>query len=136
MKSNLLVLSVVAVLTLMASSGFAGVTMRVSVPFDFYAGDQQLPAGEYTFEMGSGLHSTASVVTLRAKEGIWFMPTQAGTTNDLSLCQLQFNRYGDKHFLSAVLIRGIKAGLKPVKLGRELRAQGEKDRSAVTIAQK
>jgi hypothetical protein len=135
MKKNLVILSLVAVCTLFASLGFAGTaTMRVRVPFDFYAGDQQLPAGEYTFQMGSPLAQTGSVVTVRAKEGtgMCILVSQAGT--DAGDTKLLFNQYGSKHFLSSVSIQGLKAGLRMVQLEKEMRAQAEG--SKITIAQR
>jgi hypothetical protein len=139
MKTNLVILSLVAAFTLTASFGFAGsgVGMSISVPFDFYMGDQKLPAGEYTFEMGSGYLPTAAVVSVRAKDGtgIWLMATQAGTEEDTSP-RLGFHHYGDKHFLSTVSIQGFKAGVKMLKLEREIRTQLEKEQSDVLVAQK
>jgi len=137
MKNNLVILSLVAVFTLFAGFGFAGTaTMRISIPFDFYAGDQQLPAGEYTFQMGSPLAQTSSVVTVRAKggAGLCILATQPGT--DAADAKLLFNKYGNRHFLSSVSIRGLKAGVPMVKLEKELRAQAERDQSTVTIAQR
>lgn len=140
MKNNLVVLSLVAAFILTASFGMAGtgVVMTINVPFDFYAGDQKLPAGEYRFEMGSGFLPTAAVVTVRAKDGtgIWVMATQAGTDESASLNQLSFNQYGDKQFLSSVSIQGFKAGVKALKIERETRSQLEKERSTVIVAQK
>ena len=140
MKKNLVVLSLVAALALISTPVFAGsgVSMRVSVPFEFYAGNLRLPAGEYSFEMGSGMSPTASVVTLRANDGtgIWIMATQAGTDRNMSTGCLLFNRYGARAFLSSVSIRGYKAGLKMQKLENELRAQARKNADAVVIAQK
>ncbi len=140
MRNNLVVLSLVAAFTLMTSFAFAGAvaTMHVSVPFDFYAGEQQLPAGEYIFEMGSSYLPTGGSVTVRTSggAGIVMMLTRAGTEKNLDSNHLLFNKYGDKHFLSSVSIRGCKAGVKAQKLERELRAQIEKDRSVVRIAQK
>jgi hypothetical protein len=137
MKNNLVILSLVAVFTLFAGFGFAGTaTMRISVPFDFYAGDQQLPAGEYTFQMGSPLAQTASVVTVRAKggTGLCILATQPGT--DAADAKLLFNKYGNKHFLTSVSIKGLKAGVQMMRLEKELRAQTERDRNTVTIAQR
>jgi hypothetical protein len=137
MRNNLVILSLVAVCTLFAGFGFAGqATMRISVPFDFYAGDQQLPAGEYTFQMGSPLAHTASVVTVRQKEGMGLcvLLTQPGT--DTADAKLRFNKYGNKHFLSSVSIQGLKAGVRMIGLEKELRAQAGKDGNVVIIAQK
>jgi hypothetical protein len=140
MKNNLVVLSLVAAFTLLSSFAFAGtgVGMRISVPFDFYLGDQKLPAGEYDFDMGSGFLPTAAVVTVRAKNGtgIWVMATQAGTNQDASANQLSFNQYGDKQFLSSVSIQGFQAGVRMLKLEAETRTQLQKEKSTVVIAQK
>jgi len=138
MRKNLVVLSLVAAFTLMASFGFAGsgAAMRITVPFDFYAGSEQLPAGEYTFEMASGITSTGSLVTIRTQKGMGMcmLITQPGT--DAIDSKLLFNKYGDKHFLSSVSIQGFKAGVKMQKLEQELRAQFQKQKDVVTIAQK
>lgn len=138
MRKNLVVLSLVVAFTLMASFSFAGsgAAMRITVPFDFYAGNQQLPAGDYTFEMASGITQTGSLVTVRTREGvgICMLVTQPG--NDAINSKLLFNKYGNSHFLSSVSIQGFKAGVKMQKLERELRAQFQKQGSVVTIAQK
>jgi len=139
MKRNLVVLSLAAALTLMAASGIAStsVSMCIRVPFDFYAGDQKLPAGEYSFGMGSGLLPTASVVTLRAGDGkgIWIMVTKPEIDRP-SLDRLVFNRYGDKHFLSTVSIQGFKAAFKVQKHEKELRSQVQRMQNTVAVAQK
>jgi hypothetical protein len=139
MKNNLVILSFVAVFALTAGFTFAGsnIAMHVNVPFDFYAAGQQFAAGEYSFVMTSGLNPTASTVTVRAQDGqtICILTTQAG--NDvMSLTNLlRFNEYGDKHFLSSVSIQGFKASVQPQKMERELKAQMEKERNTVIIAQ-
>jgi len=138
MRNNLVVLSLVAAFTLMASFGFAGsgAVMRITVPFDFYAGSEQLPAGEYTFEMASGIEKTGSLVTIRTQKGVGMcmLVTRPGT--DAIDSKLLFNKYGNKHFLSSVSIQGFKAGVKMQKLERELRAQLQKQSNVVNIAQK
>ncbi len=111
MKNNLVVLSLVAALALTASFAFSftGATMRVSVPFDFYAGDQQLPAGEYVFEMGSSFLPTGNLVTVRTAEGAGMvvMLTRPGTERNLDSDHLLFNKYGDQHFLSCETIPSL-----------------------------
>jgi hypothetical protein len=137
MRKNLVVLSLVAALTLMASIGFAGLrtAMRITVPFDFYAEGKQLPAGDYTFEMASGIMPTGNLVTIRTPEGkgICMLVTRPGT--DAIDGKLQFNKYGDMYFLSSVSIQGFKAGIQMHKLETELRAQLQKKNNVITIAQ-
>ena len=98
MRKHLVMLSLVAVLALAAGFGFAGsnVGMRINVPFDFYAGDQQLPAGEYTFSMDSGLAATGSNVIVRSGNGtgMCLLLTRPGT--DETASRLLFNRYDNR----------------------------------------
>jgi hypothetical protein len=138
MKKNMALLSLAAVLVLMTSAGVAGANagMRIQVPFDFYAGNQQLPAGDYTFSMESGLIATGSRVTIHTKDGkgICFLLTQPG--KDETATRLLFNKYGNKHFLTSVSIRGFKAALRTTKLEQELRAQLQTRQDIVIVAQR
>lgn len=138
MRKNLRVLSFVAVCTLFSSFALAGpgATLRINVPFDFYAGNQQLPAGNYVFEMGSGSVDRAPIVKVSTKngEGICMLVTLPGTGDADE--RLLFNKYGNKHFLAGASIRGIKAGIPMQKLEKELRAQAERDRNVITVAQR
>jgi hypothetical protein len=138
MRNKMVVLSLVAALALTASAGFAGanVGMRINIPFDFYAGDQSLPAGEYTFAMESGLVATGSKVTVHSQKGtgLCFLITRPGTDEGAS--RLLFNRYGNKHFLTSVSIQGFMAGVKTTKLERELRTEIQNQKNVVIVAQK
>lgn len=138
MKNNL-VLSFMAVFALTAGFAFAGgqIAMHVNVPFDFYAAGQQFASGEYSFEMTSGLNPTASMVTVRAKDGqvVCLLATQAGNEGMPLTNLLRFNEYGDRHFLSSVSIQGFNAGVQPQKMERELKAQMEKEQKTVIVAQ-
>ncbi len=139
MKKSLVLLSMVAVFSLMASFAVAdaGVLMRVDVPFDFYLGDQLLPAGEYQVKMDSSYGATASFVIVRSTDGrgIGMLTTQSGDNADRATSQLRFNRYGKKCFLSGVSIDGRKATLKVYKLEKELMSQIDKAGSITVIAQ-
>jgi hypothetical protein len=140
MKKNLVLLSLVAALSLMAGFAYAGagIVMRIDVPFDFYLEGQLLPAGQYQFEMDSGNFATASHVTLWSIGGreSRMLVTRPGTNATPGMDILRFNKYDDNYFLSSISIRGYKATLKMLKLERELRSQAEKARSVVTVAQK
>lgn len=138
MKNNLVILSLVAVLVLTASFAYAGnyVGMRIIVPFDFFAGDQQLPAGEYTFAMESGLDATGSKVTVYAKDGtaVCFLLTRSGTGETAN--RLLFNQYGNKRFISSISIKGFTAAVKTTKLEKELGAEIQNRESVVLVSQK
>ncbi len=138
MKNSLVVLGLLALFTVTASSVFAGspVAMHVNIPFDFYAGGQQVAAGEYVVEMTSGLMATGSTVIIRKKdgEGICILLTQPGTNDTLASNMVRFNQYGDRLFLSSVSMMGVRTGFRMHKLERELRAQAEKEQKTVAIA--
>jgi len=140
MKKNLVLLSVMVVIGLMASFGFAGagIGMRINVPFDFYLGDQLFSNGEYNVQMDSSNDATASHVIIWATSGSGnrMLLTTPGTEKNQSVNQLGFNKYGKKCFLSTVSIGGHKATLKMQKLERELRAQMDTAPSTIAIAQK
>ena len=140
MKKNLVVLSMIAVFGMMAGFAFsgAGVEMRINVPFAFYLGDQQLPAGEYHFNMEHGNFATASYVNVWAPKGAdnRILMTTAGTDKNTTANQLVFNKYGQKLFLSTVSINGYKATLKALSLEKELRSQAKQTPAIITVAQK
>ncbi len=137
MRHSLMILSLVAVMAIAAGFGFAGsiAGMRISVPFDFYAGDQQLPAGEYTFSMESGLVATGSKVVVQSPngKGLFFLMTRPGT--DKTASRLLFNKYDNRHFLSSISIQGFKASVRITKLEKELRAQLPNSKNVILVAQ-
>jgi hypothetical protein len=138
MKNTIVILSLVVVLALTTSVGFAGASalMRVHIPFEFYAGDQQMPAGDYTVSMESSLFATGSQVRIHSQDGqrICFLLAHPG--KDEAASQMSFNRYGNKHFLATVSIKGFRAALRATKLEHEIRAQLQTQQNVVTIAQK
>jgi hypothetical protein len=133
MKSSPLVLSLVAVFALTGGSVFAGSsgTVHINIPFDFYAGEQQLAAGKYIIEM----NTFPSTVAFRSEDqkGICFLLAHPQTQTSFSN-MLQFNRYGNKLFLSSISVRGIRTGFSMHKLEKELKMQAAEERQNVAIA--
>ena len=72
--------------------------VTANIPFDFYAGSQQLPAGVYRFEVNYGNHS----VTLRNKTtGISYELLARPSDGDgLSSAVVDFDVAGDTHMLA------------------------------------
>jgi hypothetical protein len=140
MKKNLVLLFTVAAISMMASLVFAGagIGMRINVPFDFYLEDQLFENGEYSFQMNSDNHATASQLVLWSTNGSGnkMVFTVPGTNKNVGLSELRFNKYGDKYFLSTVSIGEHKATVKTLKLEREMRSQLDTKPATVTIAQK
>jgi len=140
MKKNLVLLSTLAAISLMAITVFAGagVGMRINVPFDFYLEEQLFPTGEYQFKMDSGNYATASHLIIWSAEGKEnrMLFTSPGTNSSVGLNELRFNKYGDKYFLSTVSIGKYKATVKMFKLERELQSRLDSKPSTIAIAQK
>jgi hypothetical protein len=74
-------------------------TEIANVPFDFYAGGQKMPAGEYTI----GIDVQGDRITLRdasGKHGMFLMGTPAGDAANKS--ELVFDHLGDVYALKEV----------------------------------
>jgi hypothetical protein len=135
---------VVAALLLSATCLLAGPTtkIRANVPFDFYAGGEQLPAGNYVFEMraiGFGSSSSSAVavyrqdgtlaVTLSTIPSGWEYRRMADG-------HLHFSRYTNTYFLNKVEGPSSGASLITTKVERELRAQNHRGSETIIVAQR
>ena len=114
------------------------VALKVNIDFPFYFGSQQLPAGEYVFEMPALRGSTASSVLLRKQDGtaigmVYTLPT---ADQSASFGLLKFNRYGDRIFLASVLARGYQANLNATKMEKEFQSQMGKAAVITLLAQR
>ncbi len=76
------------------------VDVRAAIPFDFHAGDRLLPAGEYVIQ-GQG-----SVVFLRGADNgspsFALMTINSEGRDPSGHARLDFNRYSNEYFLTAV----------------------------------
>jgi len=82
--------------------------MVADIPFEFQMGKASLPAGEYSFERHSG------VLTIRGADGkhAALTLTSPASRHELSdRPSVQFQRYGDSYFLSAVWSADSRDGL-------------------------
>jgi len=116
--------------------------IRANVPFDFYAGGEQLPAGNYVFEMraiGFGSSSSSAVavyrqdgtlaVTLSTIPSGWEYRRMADG-------HLHFTRYTNAYFLNRVEGPSSGASLITTKVERELRAQNNRGSETIIVAQR
>lgn len=102
------------------SLGAQSIRLQATIPFEFRAGEQLLPAGEYT------LTHAAGVLTLRGQTGpmkgaiLLVRNTQSGSNGASN--KLVFNRYGEDYFLSRVWQSGDNTGLAvtPGKIEKEM----------------
>jgi hypothetical protein len=97
--------------------------IRVNVPFTFYVGNTELPAGEYTIRRVVG--ANPDVLEIRSVDGktaalVLGRPAQSTTTP--SKTQLIFKKYGDAPVLSQIFQAGSASGVELPKLLQEERA--------------
>jgi hypothetical protein len=114
-------------LALWVASSFASPQIqnqiKVNVPFTFYVGNTQLPAGEYTIRRVSD--ATPDVLELRSTDGrmavlVLGRPTQSTTTP--SKTELVFKKYGNVPILSQIFQAGNQLGVELPKLLQEEQA--------------
>jgi hypothetical protein len=121
MKTRALVMAGVMALTAMATTRVAQAqeALVVNVPFDFVAGSQNLPAGEYSVKISQ---TDARIVLIERKDATaaMFIGTNAVVANaPQSESKLVFNRYGNHYFLSQVWNEGNSRGRQLMKTSRE-----------------
>jgi hypothetical protein len=141
-KMMVLVTLVGALLTMTVGAvADAGTRLRVNIPFSFFVDKDQLPAGEYIFEMREmNLHSTSSSsVLVRKADGtqMFWIPTMPGAgLKSQANNQVVFNQYGEKYFLSRVECLDSRADLKAGKAEKEILAQGLRSNGSTFVPAK
>jgi hypothetical protein len=120
MKTRALVMAGMIAMAVVASTRVAQAqeAMRVNIPFDFVAGNTNLPAGEYLVET---LGTTHTLLLIDRKESASaFINTNAAVSAEpQSESKMIFNRYGDRYFLSQVWAAGYSTGRQLLKSARE-----------------
>jgi len=142
MKRMLLLLtSALALLVFtFGASASPAIRLKAHIPFAFYVGSEELPAGEYIFslrELAPHSASASSLAVLR-KDGtmVTWLPTLPGSDCRTMEDRLQFNKYGNKYFLSKVENWGSQANLRVTGAERELRAKGNSIQGPTLLAMK
>ena len=93
--------------SLMGQSKFA---MRMRIPFDFVAGEKAFPAGEYTVQTGGSVPNTVWIRSEDPSKNLVLLSHSALAQQVQGESSLQFHRYGDRYFLSQLLIEGNGTG--------------------------
>jgi hypothetical protein len=121
MKTRALVIAGVTALVMFATTRVAQAQqpLVVNVPFDFVAGNTQLPAGEYTVEVSAPTHSLILVSRKDSTASAFINTNAAVSSTPQAESKLIFNRYGDRYFLSQVWREGYAQGRQLVKSSRE-----------------
>jgi hypothetical protein len=115
-------------LTLAAPQAIAAQGSRrivVQIPFDFVAGQKQLPAGLYIISrIGS---DAGKSLLIRSADGSSFVTVLTNDSGDAGSehPQVSFKRYGDRHFLALVWNSGGQAAraLQTSRLEKQLKSE-------------
>lgn len=116
-KPWVLVLGVVAVLF---ATGVAKVRaqvapvfgeVRVMVPFEFYAGDTQFPAGTYVIKRLNEMDPTVLTVSpVNGKATAILLVGLQDNHTPAKSSDVSFNKYGTRYFISGVSVEGYSNG--------------------------
>ena len=122
-----------------------GMTMTVTIPFDFGVGDKTFPAGEYYLLRSIDGQRVVTQIRSRDKTMSMYLPL-THPVQDLNVqldskSKLVFNKYGDQFFLSQVWVLERRIGEELPKTARERGLQRDIARRAgkpetITIAAK
>jgi hypothetical protein len=110
---------------------------RFNIPFDFSVGEEHLGAGKYEV-----VASPASpIIRIRNGDGdtVWMGITQALTASRVTeVNRLVFNKYGDRYFVSKILVAGTDGGRQifPSRQERELARNASKANATLTAAKR
>jgi hypothetical protein len=121
MKTRALVMAGMMALTAMASTRVAQAQelLAVNIPFDFVAGNTQLPAGEYTVRVSAPTHTIILISRKDSATSAFLVTNAAVSAEPQSESKLIFNRYGERYFLSQVWTEGNSQGRQLLKSARE-----------------
>jgi hypothetical protein len=122
MKTRALVMAAMMALTAVATTQVAQAQQRrmaVNIPFNFVAGNTQLPAGEYIVTVSAETRSLILISAKQAAPSIIVNTYGAVSAQPQAESKLVFNRYGDRYFLSQVWQEGNSQGRQITKSARE-----------------
>ena len=102
---------ILAALSLVSTSlmGQSQSAMRMKIPFSFVAGEQAFPAGEYTVRTGV-LPDSVWIRSEDASQNLVLLSHAAQARQTAGESWLRFHRYGNRYFLSQILIAGDGTG--------------------------
>ena len=111
MKKNLLSLAMSLALLMSAAAQAQTTHMKVTVPFEFNAGNVQLPAGEYEVKtVGPWPGALLSIHNVNSDAGSFILSNSCRSQKATADAKLVFHRYGKEYFLAEVWNRNSFAG--------------------------
>jgi hypothetical protein len=108
--------------------------LKVTVPFDFIAGDTALPAGDYdiqSIDAWEGKALSIHSVTLNAGTLVLSTSSQPAKISDRNT--LVFYRYGQKYFLAEVWIANTNIGRQMLLNQRQRESARNQQKSEVVL---
>jgi len=103
----------------------------VKVPFSFYAGETQMPAGTYMFSMKTKPFNAGSVLKIVSQDGSickHLSTNRLDGNPSISEVTVYFNKYGDSHFLSKVKGRSLGAEVARSRAEKQLEGTYSKEK--------
>jgi hypothetical protein len=138
-KKNLLSLAMSLTLLMSAAAQAQTTHLTISVPFEFTAGNVQLPAGEYEVTaVGPWGGSTLSVHNVTSNAGTLVLSTSCRSQKPAADAKLVFYRYGQQYFLAEVWNRHSSSGnqIKISSRQTELAKNQSKDEVVLIASEK
>ena len=120
-------------LLITAAANAQGVNLRANIPFDFVAGNQNLPAGEYVVQPWV---TGGAILTIRNSDGnkaASSVTYACGGGNAPEKTELIFHRVGRMYFLSQVQVEGHSDGSQLPKSRTEAEAQVASNQKAENV---
>jgi hypothetical protein len=138
-KKTLLSLAMSLALLMSAAAQAQTTHIKVTVPFEFTAGNVQLPAGEYEVEaMGPWGGSALSVHNVNSDAGSVVLSGSCRSQKATADGKLVFYRYGHEYFLAEVWNRNSFSGSQ-IKINlrqKELAKNQSKDEIVLIASEK
>jgi hypothetical protein len=94
--------------------------LRANIPFQFYAGNTNLPAGEYRIQILENTDLTfMEISSVDGSASAVFPVREADISSEPAQSELIFNKYGNRYFLAQLFDEGNPSGSQVVESGYE-----------------
>ncbi len=132
MKKQLLALLALGLLLATGSAYAQSSSVAANVPFNFVAGNLQLPAGEYVIKAGSPSQAILSISGADSKKLV--MSNLCESPNAPEQTKLVFHHYGDRYFLAQIWVAGDRSGSELPRSRQETEIARTQPRHDVVLA--
>ncbi|HXW61791.1 MAG TPA: hypothetical protein VEJ45_04270 [Candidatus Acidoferrales bacterium] len=117
-----------------AAANAQGFDLRANIPFDFVAGNQTLPAGEYQIQSGAVSDAILMVRSSDGKRTMYLTAANCGGGNPAENTELVFHHIGKQYFLYQIQVRSHRVGRQlPISRAEAEVALNQKADNAVIL---